>query len=254
MEQGKGARRLPGFEGERMSRAARGLVDGFIYHVINRGNNRQEIFQKDQDYRAFVDLIKEGKGLYPVDILAYCVMPNHFHIMLRPVKGEQLSKWMHWLTTNHVRQYHQQYGTSGHLWHGRFKNFIIQEDAHLLTVARYVEANPVRAGLVASARDWEWSSHKENTGSRSRLMTREIPIELPTSWERYVNAPLTEVELGALRQSVNRQTPYGAPLWQLDVCERLGLESTLRPRGRPRNGDGACSHSARLRPAAFTKG
>ena len=230
-----------------MSRAARGLVDGFIYHVINRGNNKQKIFQKDQDYRVFVDLMKEGKGLYPVDILAYCVMPNHFHMVLRPMKGEELSKWMHWLTTNHVRQYHQHYGTSGHLWHGRFKNFIVQEDAHLLAVVRYVEANPVRAGLVGSAKDWEWSSHQENARSKSRMLTKEIPIELPKFWESYVNTPLTEVELGTLRQSVNRQSPYGAPLWQLEVCEKLGLESTLRPRGRPRNGDGACSRSARLR-------
>jgi putative transposase len=172
-------------------------------------------------------------------------------MVLRPVKGKELSKWMHWLTTNHVRQYHQHYGTSGHLWHGRFKNFIVQEDAHLLTVIRYVEANPVRAGLVTSAKDWEWSSHKENVGSKSRMLTKEIPVELPKSWGGYVNAPLAEVELGALRQSVNRQTPYGAPLWQLEVCEKFGLESTLRPRGRPRNGDGACSRSAKLRSAEF---
>jgi putative transposase len=230
-----------------MSRAGRGLVDGFIYHVINRGNNRQEIFQKDEDYRAFIGLMKEGGGLYPVDILAYCIMPNHFHMVLRPMKGEELSKWMHWLTTNHVRGYHQHYGTSGHLWHGRFKNFIVQEDAHLLTVVRYVEANPVRTGLVASARDWEWSSHRENAGSKSRVVTSQISIQLPKFWERHVNTPLTEVDLGALRQSVNRQTPYGAPLWQMELCEKLGLESTLRARGRPRNGEGACSRCPRPR-------
>ena len=237
-----------------MSRAGRGLVDGFIYHVINRGNNRQEIFQKDQDYRAFVDLMKEGKGLYPVDLLAYCIMPNHFHMVVRPMKGGELSKWMHWLTTNHVRQYHQHYGTSGHLWHGRFKNFIIQEDGHLLTVVRYVEANPVRAGLVASAKDWEWSSHRENAGSTFRVVTSQIPIQLPKVWEQHVNTPLTELDLGVLRQSVNRQTPYGAPLWQMELCEQLGLESTLRPRGRPRNGEGTCSRYPKLRSVLSAKG
>lgn len=137
-----------------MPRIARGLVDGFVYHVLNRGNGGQKVFHKDQDYEAFIDLMKKAKARYAIKIFAYCLMPNHFHMVVVPIQAEELNKGMQWLMTSHVRRYHRRYGTSGHIWQGRFKSFIIQEDNHLLTVLRYVEGNPVRAGLVNSATDW----------------------------------------------------------------------------------------------------
>ena len=217
-----------------MPRIARGLVDGFVYHVLNRGNGGQEVFQKDQDYAAFIDLMKEAKARYAVKMFAYCLMPKHFHMVVVPVQAEELNKSMQWLMTSHVRRYHRHYGTSGHIWQGRFKSFIIQEDNHLLTVLRYVEGNPVRAGLVNSAKDWLWSSHREAIGEGARLLIDEIPIDLPRDWGGYVDEPLTQKDLQRLHQSVNRQSPYGALMWQIQVSKKLGLESTLRPRGRPK--------------------
>jgi putative transposase len=217
-----------------MPRVARGLVDGFVYHILNRGNGKQEVFHKDQDYKVFTYLMGEAKIRYSVKIFAYCLLPNHFHMVLMPLRAEELSKWMQWLMTSHVRRYHRHYGTCGHVWQGRFKSFLIQEDSHLLAVLRYVEANPVRAGLVGSAKEWLWSSHKERTGEEPRLLMDEIPVGLPKGWGRYVDEPLREKELNRLRQSVNRQSPYGALMWQMKVSKELGLESTLRPRGRPR--------------------
>ncbi|MBA7467307.1 hypothetical protein ES707_02523 [subsurface metagenome] len=217
-----------------MPRIARGLVDGFVYHVLNRGNGGQEVFHKEQDYEAFIDLMREAKVRHSIKIFAYCLMPNHFHMVVVPIQAEELNKGMQWLMTSHVRRYHRHYGTSGHIWQGRFKSFIIQEDNHLLTVLRYVEGNPVRAGLVNSAKDWSWSSHREVIDERSRLLVDEIPIELPQDWNRYVDEPLTEKELERLHQSVNRQSPYGTSMWQMQVSKELGLESTLRPRGRPK--------------------
>ncbi|MBI4655474.1 MAG: transposase [Elusimicrobia bacterium] len=217
-----------------MPRVARGLVDGFVYHVINRGNGRQQVFHKDLDYEVFVNLMKESKSQYPVQIFAYCLMPNHFHILLKPNKAEELSKWMQWLMTSHVRRYHRHYKTSGHLWQGRFKSFIVQKDSYLLTVTRYIEGNPVRAGLVKSAKDWKWSSHFEKTGKKPALLVAELPIELPKNWTEYVDTPLTEKELERVHQSVNRQSPYGALQWVVKICKELGLESTIKPRGRPR--------------------
>lgn len=217
-----------------MPRIARGLADGAVYHALNRGNGRQEVFHGSQDYEAFSDLMKEAKGRYSLKIYAYCLMPNHFHMVLRPTYGEELSRWMQWLMTSHVRRYHRQYKTSGHVWQGRFKSFIIQEDSHLLTALRYVEGNPLRAGMVSSAKDWLWSSHRERIGRSPRLLIDEVPLELPHDWGRYVDEPLGERELERLRQSVNRQSPYGGSRWQLRVSRELGLESTLRPRGRPR--------------------
>ena len=122
------------------------------------------------------------------------------------------------------------------MWQGRFKSFVIQKDIHLLMVLRYVDGNPVRAGIVSSAKDWVWSSHREVIDEKPWLLVDEIPIELPENWSRYVDEPLTDKELERLRQSVNRQSPYGTLTWQEEISRELGLESTLRPRGRPRKG------------------
>jgi len=217
-----------------MPRVVRGLADKFIYHITNRGNGRQEVFHKDKDYEAFIDIMKEAKARYPVKIFAYCLMPNHFHMVLMPERGDELSRWMQWLMTSHVRRYHRHYGSSGHIWQGRFKSFIIQRDEHLLMVLRYVEGNPKRAGLVGSAKEWTWSSHREMIDEKINILLDEIPIELPGDWGRYVDEPLTSKEIEKVRQSVIRQSPYGNSEWQMKVCKELGLESTLNPKGRPR--------------------
>jgi len=216
-----------------MPRISRGLTDRSVYHVINRGNGGQVVFHKDKDYEAFISIMEEAKVHYHVNVFAYCLMPNHFHMVLMPDKAEDLSKMMQWLMTSHVRRYHRHYGTSGHIWQGRYKSFLIKMDSHLLSVLRYVEGNPLRTGLVNSAKDWLWSSHPTPTGKKSRLLIDEIPIELPKDWGRYIDEPMTEKELDKLRQSVNRQSPYGNSSWQIQVSKKLGLESTMRPRGRP---------------------
>jgi putative transposase len=217
-----------------MPRIVRGLGDEVVYHVINRGNGRQEVFHKEGDYEAFMELMKEAKGRYPVKLYGYCLMPNHFHMAVRPQRGEGLSKWMQWLMTSHVRRYHRHYESSGHVWQGRYKSFMIQEDSHLLMALRYIEGNPVRAKIVESARQWRWSSHKETVGEEGRDLTDKAPIELPKEWTRYVDEPFGESELDRLRLSVNRQTPFGEATWQMKICEVFGLKSTMVKRGRPK--------------------
>src|SRR5205823_2191462 len=113
---------------------------------------------KHGDFAAFVKLLREAGERTPVRLLAYCLMPNHFHLVLWPRADGDLSDYMRWLLTAHVRRYHQHYHSSGHVYQGRFRSFPIQEDDHLLTVLRYAERNPVRAGLVERAQDWRWSS------------------------------------------------------------------------------------------------
>ncbi len=217
-----------------MPRLERGLAANVIYHVINRGNGRQEVFHKDSDYSAFVELMKEAKERYSVDLYAYCLMPNHFHIAVQPEKGEDLSRWMQWLMTSHVRRYHRHYESSGHVWQGRYKSFMIQKDSHLLMVLRYIESNPVRAKLVGSATEWQWSSHNETLGKAQRMLTDMVPLDLPVEWGQYVDMTFHEADLDRLRRSVNRQTPFGDAEWQMQKCKEFGLESTLNRRGRPR--------------------
>jgi len=216
-----------------MPRVARGLADGLIYHIINRGNGRQQVFHTEGDYRAFVNLMSEAVERHPLKVLAWCIMPNHFHLLVSPERVDDLSRWMQWFMTSHVRRYHHFHKSSGHVWQGRYKSFIVQEDKHLLTLLRYIEGNPVRAKIVTTAKDWTWSSHLGRAVADNPL-SNNLPITLPSDWTSYVDQPFTEVELQRIQTSLQRQTPFGSPPWQIRICQELGLESTLKPKGRPR--------------------
>ena len=212
-----------------MPRQARAIADGLVYHALNRGNNRATVFHDDDDYRAFVDLLHAAMDRVPMRLLAFCLMPNHFHLALWPTTDDALSRWMGWLTTAHVRRYQSHYGTTGHVWQGRFKAFAIQDDDHLLAVLRYIERNPLRANLVARAEDWPWSSL-----SSSWPFLDRGPVARPSDWLDLVNQPQTQAELDRLRQSVNRGVPFGNDAWSKQTATALGLEATLRDRGRPK--------------------
>ncbi len=218
-----------------MPRTARASVSNICYHVINRGNGRATVFHDDADFTGFVELIRDARERLPMRIAGFCLMPNHFHLVLWPRGDGDLSRWMQWLMTAHVRRHHRRYGTSGHVWQGRFKAFPIQQDEHLLTVLRYVERNPVRAGLVARAEDWLWSSVAID--GPPAAPPRQTPLKLPDRWHSFVNRAEPAEELEAVRNYVNREAPFGADRWVSGTARRLGLESSLRPRGRPRKED-----------------
>jgi REP-associated tyrosine transposase len=207
------------------------------YHVLNRGNAQAEVFHKDGDFAAFLDLMAAANERLPVRILGYALMPNHFHLVLWPRGDGDLSRWMQWLLTSHVRRYHRHYQSSGHVWQGRFKAFPIEQDDHLWTVLRYVERNPLRAGLVRSAENWPWSSLSwRSTGKRPAILS-DWPVSCPRNWVAMVNAVETEAELVALRRSITRGAPFGNSRWSERIARRLGLESSLRPRGRPKKAE-----------------
>lgn len=210
---------------------ARALADNCCYHLINRGNGGQQIFHKDGDFSAFIDLLLQERAKYAVKVLAWCLMPNHFHLLVQPQEAAQLHKWMQWLMTTHVRRYHKHYGTSGHLWQGRYKNFVVQDNEHLLTVARYIEGNPVRSSLSGTAAQWPWSSHQARNATGEESRPDPLPISLPEDWADFVDTPLTDAEIEKVRNSVNRQTPFGHESWRDELCARMGLESTIRRRG-----------------------
>jgi REP element-mobilizing transposase RayT len=117
-----------------MPRTARASVGGVWYHVLNRGNRREAVFHKSGDYDAFVEASSDARTRLPLDILGYCLMPNHFHLVIRPQGDGDLGRWVQWSLMAHPRRYHRQYRTSGHVWQGRFKAFPIQDDDHLRTV------------------------------------------------------------------------------------------------------------------------
>jgi len=210
-----------------MPRIPRGQIGGHTYHILNRGNGGATVFHKDDDYTAFFDLLAAAKKKFPVKVFGICLMLNHFHLVVQPATEATLSPFMQWWMTSHVRRYHRHYRSTGHVWQGRFKSFPIQEDGHLLTAIRYVLRNPVRAGLVEHAVDWPWSS------LRVQHLSDPIPVETPSDWLQWIDQPLFDHELTTLRTCVNRLQPFGAGDWQEAIAAALGLESTLRRRGRP---------------------
>ncbi len=217
-----------------MPRTARAAVGGVCYHVLNRGNGRADVFHKPEDYDAFVEIMAQACERLPLRVFGWCLMPNHFHLVVRPHADDDLGRWMQWLMTSHVRRYHRHYESEGHVWQGRYKAFPIQADDHLLTVLRYVERNPLRAGLVERAEAWRWSSLALRGQEPPPKLLKPSPVKLPRNWPTLVNRPQTEAEVQAVRKSIERGTPLGNAVWQRRTADALGLESTLRPRGRPR--------------------
>ena len=221
-----------------MGRPARAAQGGLVYHVLNRANARMTIFEKEADYAAFESVLEEAVERAAMRLLAYCVMPNHWHLVVWPRGDGDLSRFTGWLTLTHTQRWHaHRHSTgSGHLYQGRFKSFPVQDDGHFLTVCRYVERNALRANLVRRAEDWRWSSlwrWHSGDAEQKRLLS-SWPTRRSPGWVDHVNQPLTERELAALRLSVARGNPYGSVGWNERIIKKLGLESTVRPRGRPR--------------------
>ncbi len=222
-----------------MPRTKRASLANYCYHVLNRGNARSEVFHNDSDYDSFVDLIDEACQRRAMRVLAYCLMPNHFHLVLWPLGDGDLSTWMGWLMNAHVRRYHRDYQSSGHIWQGRFKAFPIEEDEHLRKVLRYVERNPLRAGLVERAEDWAWSSLPATRRRGRPSWLDPGPAPRRRGWLKQLNGPgPKEAELASIRRSVERGTPFGSVEWTTKTAEAMGLESTIRPRGRPKKVEG----------------
>ncbi len=224
-----------------MGRPKRAALGGVVCHVLNRANAKMTIFEKDGDYEAFLRIMQEAVERVDMRVLAYCLMPNHWHLILWPREDGDLSKFTGWLTLTHTQRWHaHRHSTgSGHVYQGRFKSFPVQEDEHFLSVCRYVERNALRAGLVRRAENWPWGSlHRwKHAAAKEKQLLSAWPLPRRGGWLNYVNAPQSEAELAALRRSVKRGCPFGEESWSKRMVGQLGLESTLRPRGRPRKGE-----------------
>jgi putative transposase len=221
-----------------MPRNPRVAPGGFVYHALNRGVARLPLFEKDGDYEAFERVLAQALTAHPTRVLAYCLLPNHWHFVLWPSADGELTEFLRWLTHTHTQRWHAHYHTAGtgHLYQGRFRAFPVQEDEHLYTVLRYVERNALRAGLVQRAEAWRWCSlWRRQTGAEApRTLLHPWPVPLPQDWVERVNRPETAAELDAVRSSVVRGRPLGCAEWAKQTAVRLGLEYTFRRRGRPR--------------------
>ena len=169
-----------------MPRVNRVLVGGIPYHCLNRSNGRVTIFHDDAEYHHFESILQEGVDLIGMRILAYCIMPNHFHLVLYPINNGDMGEFMRWVTTTHVRQRRTRTETigHGHLYQGTYKSFPVETDNYLQQLIQYVEQNPLRAKLVTRAEHWKWSSlwrREKGTSEQCKLLA-DLPTTLPVSY------------------------------------------------------------------------
>jgi len=220
-----------------MGRVARVDVGNHVYHVLNRAVGRLRIFESNDDYLIFEELLREAHEMVDMRILAYTLMPNHWHLELYPEKDGDMSEFMHWLTNAHTRRVHSYTHTigTGPLYQGRYKSFLIQKDEHLLTVLKYIERNPVRARLSKLPENWRWGSayiRACGTG-RQRELLADLPVELPRNYRAWLHESDKEDDLEAIRGSATRGAPYGGSTWAEQMIEAHVLQSTVRKPGRP---------------------
>lgn len=221
-----------------MPRLARVDLGNYTYHVINRAVGRLKIFESKDDYTLFEDTLASAKEETSMRILAYAIMPNHWHLVLYPKNAGDLGTFMHRLTNAHTRRVHVQTRTIGHgpLYQGRYKSFIVQSDPHLLALIKYVERNPVRAKLARTCESWRWGSawRRINGTEEQQKLLDELPVSLPDRYRSWINTPEKEDDLTALRHSANKGLPYGRDSWVTMMVKKHGLESTQRSAGRPK--------------------
>lgn len=172
-----------------------------VLHIVNRGNDKRVVFPEPVDYAAFLVLLREGRERFGVDLYAYCLMPNHFHLVVRTSGLEQISAYMHFVQREHACDLRRCWRSKGHghVFQRRYWSRVVEGDGYLMTVMRYVEANPFRAGLVDSSGSWEWSSlWDRETGERDLL--QPSGLWLPDSWRTIVTVPIQRQDLERIRR------------------------------------------------------
>ena len=221
-----------------MPRSPRADEAGGIYHALNRANLGAKIFRKEGDFVAFEKLLGEALQLHRIELYAYQIMTTHWHLILRPLVDGEMGRFCKWVGVTHTMRYHAHHHTTGmgHVYQGRFKSFPIQDDDHFFVGCRYVERNALRAQMVSRAEDWRWGSlwrWLQKPEPEPKLLS-PWPIPRLPNWIERVNEPLSENELKAIRNCARRGAPLGDEGWVESIARRLDLESTMRPRGRPR--------------------
>ncbi len=194
-----------------MARIARAVAPGIPHHVTQRGNRRQQTFFNDQDYQSYLELMSEWCIKFQVETWAYCLMPNHIHLIVVPETQDGLNQAIGEAHRRYTRRVNFREGWRGHLWQGRFSSFIMDE-GYLLACTRYVELNPVRAGLVKKPEDWQWSSAGPHMKGKDDLLVKTKPLLeiVNKSWEDFLSVDAQEQEIAILRKHERTGRPLGS--------------------------------------------
>lgn len=206
---------------------------GLIFHVMNRGVRRMCLFEDAEDYATLLRCIAEALELVDIDLYAFCVMPNHFHLVVRPHGDSDLTHFMRLMTLRHSKRWHRRRGSRGcgAVYQGRFRAFPMETESYFYSACRYVEANPLRAKLVSRAEDWRWSSLYQRVKNCHILPLQEWPILRPDRWNELVNTVQNRREIRRVRTSAASNLPLGGEAWTIATATLLGTASALRRSG-----------------------
>jgi putative transposase len=225
-----------------MARLPRLTLPGYPHHVIQRGNNRQAIFVAPADYQTLLDLLDENAKKFGVAIHAFVLMSNHFHLLATPQTADGLPQMMQAVGRRYVRYFNDTQKRSGTLWEGRYKSTLIQTERYLLACMAYIDLNPVRAGMVAQARDYHWSSHGHYIGQRiDKLITPHAlfwelgntPFAREAAYAELVQSGVSDAQQAALTDSALRGWALGEPNFLKELQKRTDRRVAKSTAGRP---------------------
>lgn len=241
-----------------MARLPRLVVPNLPHHIIQSGNDRQPIFRDADDYAAFLRWLRDAARQFKVAIHAYVLMPNHLHLLASPSDGVGLSRMMQWVGRHYVPYFNARYQRIGTLWQGRYKAAVIDPDKYLMVCSRYIESNPVRAGLATTPADYPWSSFAHHVGSRSDPLITDHPIfwalgntpfEREVAYQRLMDQRPGEDETTALTEAALKGWPLGSDKFKAILAKQASRRITPGKRGRPAKTVGAESAPAASSPS-----
>jgi putative transposase len=208
-----------------MPRRARVIIPNSVYHVLNRGNNKETVFFDDQDFNTFLQIVKIYKGKFGLPIFHYCLMPNHKHFLPKPRTSQDLSKFMQGITLVYSQYVKEKYGRVGHIWQGRYKSPIIGDESYLARCGFYIEDNPRRAGLVKDLKDWAWSSYNFYAYGKydpvvdvdpNYLSLGKTPEERQRNYREFIKNTQDATWIEEIQQKLGRPGNRGRPKYRIN--------------------------------------
>jgi len=208
-----------------------------VFHAFNRAIEGVTLFETDRDFEQFLSFLRIGMTIFPVRLIAWTVMPNHWHLVPWPSTDDALPAFMRWVTSMHAQAWRRSRATTGRgcVYQGRYKAIAVQTDHHLVRLCAYVERNAARAHLVSRAEDWPWTSASPLCFGLDRPRLSAWPIAKPHDWLARLNAPENPRVLTILRRTIMRNRHFGDPRWRHQAAGDLGWTQGEHPRGRPRS-------------------
>lgn len=219
-----------------MARIARAVAAGFPHHVVQRGNNREKVFIDDEDREKYIGLLKKYSRERDTRILAYCLMTNHVHLLIKPKENDSLYKMMQGVTLCYTQYANRKYNRTGRLWESRYHSCIVDKDSYLWAVARYIETNPIRARMVKKAEDYAYASALAHImGKPDDLLNEELIAETQRKdYREFIRETNAEKDRDLIRYHTRTGKPLGDEAFMKRMERKTGRDLALRPRGRPR--------------------